>query len=99
VVEYSDFILRIIEDLNYSDRAHTFMVHHEMGKGWSLYLAELYKNLFEEFEVRTTQFEMTDSTLVFEVVVSMEEEEEGSSYRNMESTIEDRYTVGRISDA
>ena len=59
------------------------MVHHEMGKGWSLYLAELYKNLFEEFEVRTTQFETTDSTLVSEVVVSMEEEEEGCSYRNM----------------
>ena len=75
------------------------MVHHEMGKGWSLYLAELYKNLFGEFEVRTTQFEMTDSTLVFEVVVSMEEEEEGCSYRNIESTIEDRYRVGRISDA
>ena len=75
------------------------MVHHEMGKGWSLYLAELYKNLFEEFEVTTTQFEMTDSTLVFEVVVSMEEEEEGCSYRNMESTIEDRYRVGQISDA
>ena len=85
--------------MNYSDRAHTFMVHHEMGKGWSLYLAELYKNLFEEFEVRTTQFEMTDSTLVFEVEVSIEEEEVGCSYRNMESTIEDRYRVGRISDA
>ena len=59
------------------------MVHHEMGKGWSLYLAELYKNLFDEFEVRTTQFETTDSTLVSEFVVSMEEEEEGCSYRNM----------------
>jgi hypothetical protein len=75
------------------------MVHHEIGKGWSLYLAELYKNLFDEFKARTTQFEMTDSTLVFEVVGSMEEEEEGCSYRNMESTIEDRYRVGRISDA
>jgi hypothetical protein len=75
------------------------MVTHEMGKGWSLYLAELYKNLFEEFEVRTTQFETMDSTLVSEVVVSMEEEEEGCSYRNMESTIDDRYRVGRISDA
>ena len=59
------------------------MVHHEMGKGWSLHLAELYKNLFEEFEVRTTQFETMDSTLVSEVVVSMEEEVEGCSYRNM----------------
>ena len=59
------------------------MVHHEMRKGWSLYLAELYTNLFEEFEVRTTQFETMDSTLVSEVVVSTEEEEEGCSYRNM----------------
>ena len=42
---------------------------------------------------------MMDSTLVFEIVVSMEEEEEGCSYRNTESTIEDRYRVGRISDA
>ena len=83
MVEYSDFRLRIIEALKYSDWAHTFMVHHEMGKGWSLYLAELYKYLFEEFEVRTTQFETMDSTLVSEVVVSMEEEEEGCSYRNM----------------
>ncbi len=75
------------------------MVHHGMGKGGSLYLVELYKNLFEELEVRTTQFETMDSTLVSEVVVSMEEEEEGCSYRNTESTIEDRYRVGRISDA
>ena len=45
------------------------MVHHEMWKGWSLYLAELYENLFEEFEVRTTQFETTGSTVVSEVVV------------------------------
>ena len=66
------------------------MVHHGMGKGWSLYLAELYKNLFEEFEVRTTQFEMTESTLVFEVEVSIEEEEVGCSFGNMKSTIDDR---------
>jgi hypothetical protein len=76
------------------------MVHHETGKGRSIYAAELYyKNIFEEFKINTIQFEITDSTLVFEVVVSMEEKEEGCSYRNMETTIEDRYRVGRISDA
>jgi hypothetical protein len=78
------------EDLNYSKRMHMFVVHHEMGRRWSLYLAELYKNLFEEFDVRTSQFEMTDSTLVFDVVVSIEEDEEGNSYTNMEGTIKDR---------
>jgi predicted DNA-binding ribbon-helix-helix protein len=61
-----------IEDLDYSNRAHTFLIHHDTGRNWSLYLAELYKNLFEEFEVRNAQFELTDTTLVFEVVVSTE---------------------------
>ena len=82
MVEYSDFRLQIIEDLNYSDRR----IHLWYIMRWRrmvTLLAELYKNLFEEFEVRTTQFETTDNTLVSEVVVSMEEEEEGCSYRNM----------------
>jgi predicted DNA-binding ribbon-helix-helix protein len=61
-----------IEVLDYSNRAHTFLIHHDTGRNWSLYLAELYKNLFEEFEVRNAQFELTDTTLVFEVVVSTE---------------------------
>ena len=52
-----------IEDLNYSNQAHRFVVHHEMGRGWSLYLGELYKNLFEEFDAGTAQFEITESTL------------------------------------
>jgi hypothetical protein len=82
VVEYSDFRLQIIEDLNYSDRRIHLWYIMRWGRVVTL-LAELYKNLFEEFEVRTTQFETTDSTLVSEVVVSMEEEEEGCSYRNM----------------
>jgi hypothetical protein len=82
VVEHSDFRLQIIEDLNYSDRRIHLWYIMRWGRMVTL-LAELYKNLFEEFEVRTTQFETTDNTLVSEVVVSMEEEEEGCSYRNM----------------
>ena len=82
MVEYSDFRLQIIEDLNYSDRRIHLWYIMRWGRMATL-LAELYKNLFEEFEVRTTQFETTDSTLVSEVVVSMEEKEEGCSYRNM----------------
>lgn len=82
MVEYSDFRLQIIEDLNYSDRRIHLWYIMRWGRMVTL-LAELYKNLFEEFEVTTTQFETTDSTLLSEVVVSMEEEEEGCSYRNM----------------
>jgi hypothetical protein len=47
-----------------------------MGMKWSLYLSELYKNLFEEFGIRNSQFEMTESTLAFEIVVPIEGEEE-----------------------
>jgi hypothetical protein len=78
-----------IHNLDYSNRLHALIVHHDMGMKWSLYLAELYRNLFQEFEVRNAIFDMTDSTLAFEVVVSIEGEEEYLS-RNRRSTIEDR---------
>jgi hypothetical protein len=65
-----------LEDLDYSNRLHLFIVQHHMGMKWSLYLSELYKNLFEEFGIRNSQFEMTESTLAFEIVVPIEGEEE-----------------------
>src|ERR671923_717220 len=65
-----------MEDLDYSSRLHSFIVQHHMGMKWSLYVAELYKNLFEECGVRNAQFDMTDSTLAFEIVVPIEGEEE-----------------------
>jgi predicted DNA-binding ribbon-helix-helix protein len=61
------------EDLGYSNRLHSFIVQHHMGMKWSLYISELYKNFFEEFGVRNAQFDMTDSTLAFEIVVPIEE--------------------------
>jgi predicted DNA-binding ribbon-helix-helix protein len=65
-----------LDDLDYSNRLHLFVVQHHMGMKWSMYLAELYKNLFEEFDVRNSQFDMTDSTLAFEIVVPIEGEKE-----------------------
>jgi predicted DNA-binding ribbon-helix-helix protein len=61
-----------LEDLNYSNRVHSFIVQHHMGRKWSLYLSELYKSFFEEFGVRNAQFDITDSTLAFEIVVPIE---------------------------
>jgi hypothetical protein len=61
------------EELDYSNKLHSFIVQHNMGRNWSLYLAELYKNLFEEFDVRNAKFDMTDSTLAFEIVVPIQE--------------------------
>jgi predicted DNA-binding ribbon-helix-helix protein len=85
-----------IENLDYSNRAHRFVIHHDMGRKWSLYLAELYKNLFEDFEVSNAQFGLTDTTLVFRVVVSVEDEDD--SCRNNEVTSEERYRASSVSD-
>lgn len=62
-----------VKDLDYSSRLHSFIIQHHMGMKWSLYLAELYKNLFEEFGRVDAQFDINDSTLAFELVVPIKE--------------------------
>ena len=62
------------KDLDYSNRLHSFILMHHMGMKWSMYLAELYKNLLEEFLIRNTKFHMTDNTLAFETIVPNDEE-------------------------
>lgn len=61
-----------LEDLDYSNKLYSFIVQHNMGSKWSLYLAEVYKSIFEEFGMRNAQFDMTDSALSFEIVVPIE---------------------------
>jgi predicted DNA-binding ribbon-helix-helix protein len=61
-----------MEDLDYSNRLHFFIVQHHMGLKWSLYLSELYKNFFEDFGIRNARFDLTDSSLAFEIVVPIE---------------------------
>jgi len=64
------------EYLGYSKVLHSFIVQHNMGMKWSVFLAELYKSLFEEFDTGNAQFDITDSILAFEIVVSIEGKEE-----------------------
>jgi predicted HicB family RNase H-like nuclease len=74
-----------LEYLDYSHKLYSFILQHHMGRKWSLYLAELFKNWFEEFGVRNPQFDMTDSALTFEIVVPIEEDhlhrDSGIDYR------------------
>jgi predicted DNA-binding ribbon-helix-helix protein len=77
--------------LNYSDMLHYFILQHNMGMKWSLYLSELYKNLFEEFGIRNSQFDMTDSTLTFQIVVPLDGKEEKDPLNgNNENNYHDR---------
>jgi hypothetical protein len=41
-------------DANYSK--HSYTIQHEMGEKWSMYLAEQYRFLFEDFGLRKVKF-------------------------------------------
>ena len=44
---------------------YSYVIHHDMGKKWSLHLAELYRFLFKEFGVKQVDFDLGDSALSF----------------------------------
>jgi predicted transcriptional regulator len=50
-------------EVNYS--RHSYVIQHDMGKNWSLYMAEQYRFLFEEFELKRVEFDINDNTLDF----------------------------------
>lgn len=47
---------------------HHFVIYQDMGLKWSLYLSEIFRNLFEElFHVTKVHFNMTDNTVGFTI--------------------------------
>ena len=50
-------------DANYT--RHSYVIQHDMGRNWSLYLAELYRFLFEEFGLKRAEFDINHNTLAF----------------------------------
>lgn len=45
---------------------HHFVIQHDMGVKWSLYLSEIYRDLFEElFSITGVHFDTTDNTVGF----------------------------------
>jgi hypothetical protein len=50
-------------DVNYN--LHSYVIQHDMGKNWSLYLAELYRFLFEEFGLKRVEFDLNHNSLHF----------------------------------
>src|SRR5215472_6216276 len=45
------------------------IIQHDMGKKWSLYLADLFRHIFEELEIRKMDFDVTENTLSFRLSV------------------------------
>ena len=50
-----------------SHSKHSYIIQHDMGRNWSLYMAELYQYLFEEFELKKVDFDVNANTLDFVV--------------------------------
>lgn len=50
-------------EVNYT--RHSYVIQHDMGKNWSLYMAEQYRFLFEEFGLKKVEFDVNDKTLDF----------------------------------
>jgi hypothetical protein len=52
-------------EVNYTQ--HSYVIQHDMGKNWSLYMAELYRFVFEEFGLKKVEFDLNNNTLDFTV--------------------------------
>src|ERR687897_539187 len=44
---------------------HSYVIQHDIGKNWSLYLAELYRFLCEEFGLKRVEFDSNYNSLHF----------------------------------
>jgi hypothetical protein len=44
---------------------HSYIIQHDMGMKMSIYLQQLYRVLFEEFELEKVDFDMTENVLSF----------------------------------
>jgi hypothetical protein len=52
-------------EVNYT--RHSYVIQHDMGRNWSLYMAEQYRFVFEEFGLKKVEFDINDNTLDFVV--------------------------------
>ncbi|MGB6785503.1 MAG: hypothetical protein WBE60_06455 [Nitrosotalea sp.] len=48
-----------------NDTVHSYVIQHDMGNKWSIYMAAQYRYVFDEFNLKTVTFEMTGNTLAF----------------------------------
>lgn len=52
-----------------SGNTHNFIIQHDMGKRWSIYLVELFKFVFNDLGTKWTDFQTTDNMITFNIDV------------------------------
>lgn len=50
-----------------SDNTHSFVIQHDMGGRWSLYIANVIKHVFSDVGAKWADFHSTDNTVTFNV--------------------------------
>ena len=58
------------------DNTHDIILQHNMGSKWSLYLAELFKDVFDKFEIPSKIFKTNNTvTISMDIVISKNQNE------------------------
>ena len=56
------------EETNNGHNKHPYVIQHDMGMKWSIYLASLYQFLFDELGInKKIEFDKTENTLAFTI--------------------------------
>ncbi len=67
-IKTSGYTYRYERTNNNGQNIHSYAIQHDMGSKWSIYLANLYQFLFDEFGVnKTIQSDKTENTLAFTI--------------------------------
>lgn len=52
-----------------SESTHSFVIQHDMGSRWSIYIASVFKHVFSDIGAKWADFHTTDNTVTFNVDV------------------------------
>lgn len=66
---------------------HSYVIQHDMGKKWSLYLAKIVQYVFQELLSQKPKTEVTANTLAFKISI---EGEQSKKYENSDSWRQDQ---------
>ncbi len=58
---------------NVAGKMHSFVIQHDLGEKWSIYLASRYKEVFEDLGLTNMKFRTTPNTLQFDLLVERPE--------------------------
>jgi hypothetical protein len=50
-----------------SGDTHSFVIQHDMGKRWSIYISNVFKHVFSDIGAKWADFHSTDNTVTFNV--------------------------------